>query len=132
MKSKILNLLVVLTSLVGFLEWGETNQLFLFQVEAEIILKLFKNPSSALHPFVILPLFGQLLLLFTLFQPKPNKILTFIGIALLTLLLGFMFIIGVISLNIKIICSSIPFLITAVLTVRHYTDKNSKQKSQTN
>ncbi len=132
MKSKILNLLVVLTSLVGFLEWGETNQLFLVQVEAEIILKLFKNPSSALHPFVILPLIAQLLLLFTLFQPKPNKILTFIGIALLTLLLGFMFIIGVISLNIKIICSSIPFLITAVLTVRHYTDKNSKQKSQTN
>ena len=132
MKSKILNLLVVLTSLIGFLEWGETNQLFLFYAEAEIILKLVKNPRSVLHPFVLLPLFGQLLLLFTLFQPKPNKILTFIGIALLTLLLGFMFTIGVISLNIKIICSSIPFLITAVLTVRHYTDKNSIQKSQTN
>ncbi len=131
MKSKILNLLVLLTSLIGFLEWGKTNRLFLFQAEAEIILKMVKNPSSALHPFVLLPLFGQLLLLFTLFQSKPNKTLTVIGIASLSLLLGFMVVMGALSLNLKIICSVIPFLVTVVLTVRHYTDKNSKQKSQT-
>jgi hypothetical protein len=121
MKSKIFNLLLVLTSLIGFLEWGKTNQLFLFQAEAEIILKGINNPSSVLHPFVLFPLFGQLLLLITLFQSTPNRVLTFIGIGALTLLLGFMFLIGVMSLNLKIICSTIPFLVTAVLTIRHYT-----------
>ncbi|MFY7936706.1 MAG: hypothetical protein ACOVOQ_04970 [Flavobacterium sp.] len=128
MKSKILNLLLFLTSLLGFLEWGKTNQLFLFQAEAEIVLKLIYNPGSVFHPFVVLPLFGQLLLLITLFQSTPNKILTFISIGSLTLLLGFMFLIGVMSLNLKIICSTIPFLVTAVLTIRYYTNK----KNQTN
>ncbi|MCF6130436.1 hypothetical protein L1S35_12190 [Flavobacterium sp. AS60] len=126
MKSKILNLLLILTSLLGFLEWGKTNHLFLFQAEAEIILKMFTNPSSVMHPFVLLPLFGQLLLLGTLFQQRPNRMLTFIGIASLALLLVFMFVIGALSLNLKIIGPTIPFLVTAVLTVRHYKYNSKK------
>ena len=43
----------------------------------------------------------------------------------LGLLLGFMLVIGVISLNLKIILSVIPFLITAVLAVIHYRKNRS-------
>lgn len=117
MKPKILNALLIVTSLLGYLEWSGDSHTFLFQAEAEILHKLFTNPSSIVHPFILLPLIGQILLLITLFQKSPSKILTYVSIAGLGLLLGFMFIIGLISLNYKIIISTISFLVVAVLTI---------------
>lgn len=119
-KSKILNVLLILTSLFGYLEWGKDNETFLFQAEAEILMKLFSNPESVIHPFTLLPMFGQILLIITLFQKNPGKILTYIALACIGLLLMFMFIIGLMSLNGKILISTIPFLITAFLTIRHH------------
>lgn len=103
MKSKILNLLLIVTSLFGYLEWGGNNSILLFQAEADIISKLFTDPTSVIHPFILLPLVGQILLLVSVFQNKPSHLLTYIGIACLALLLGFMFVIGILSLNYKII-----------------------------
>lgn len=120
MKTKVLNLFLIITSLLGYLEWSGGNHMFLFTGEAEIIYKLFANPTSVIHPFVLLPLVGQILLLITLFQKIPSKILTYISIVGLGLLLGFMFIIGIICLNSKILISTIPFLIVAILTIRHF------------
>ncbi len=118
MKRKILNLLLILASLIGYLEWGGGNHTFLFAAEVDIVTKLLHQTSEAVHPFTVLPLVGQLLLLFTLFQSTPNKKLTYIGIACLGLLLGFMFLIGVMSLNVKILASTLPFIIVAIITIR--------------
>jgi hypothetical protein len=120
MKTKILNFLLIITSLCGYLEWSGNNHIFLFKAEADIISKLFTNPISVVHPFTILPIVGQLLLLITLFQKYPSKILTFISIGGLGLLLGFICIIGLISLKFKIIISTIPFIIVSVLTIINY------------
>ena len=117
MKKKVLNGCLILTSLLGYLEWGVDNRMFLFQAEIEVLTKLFKDPLSAAHPFTLLPLFGQLILLFTLFQKIPGRLLTFIGIGCLTVLLLFMFLIGVISFNYKILLSTVPFVVTAILTM---------------
>ncbi|HRJ28278.1 MAG TPA: hypothetical protein PLV21_10670 [Cyclobacteriaceae bacterium] len=119
MKGKILNGLLILTSLFGYLEWGKDNSVFLFQAEAEVISKLFTDPASAAHPFTILPLVGQLLLFITLFQKRPVNVLTYTGMAGIGVLLVFMFVIGVISLNFRIVFSTIPFLIVSFLTVKH-------------
>ena len=119
MKSKILNFLLIITSLLGFLEWGGNNHSFLFQAETELISKLFTAPTSAIHPFTMLPLLGQLALIVTLFQRRPNKTLTYISIGCLGILLGFMFVIGLMSINFKIILSTIPFLVVSILTIRH-------------
>ena len=119
MKTKILNLLLILTSLLGYLEWGGGNHIFLFKAESEIILKLFTSPSEVFHPFIILPLAGQILLLVTLFQKAPAKTLTYISIIGLGLLLGFMFIIGLMSLNTKVLFSTIPFLTVSIWAVLH-------------
>ncbi len=118
MKSKLLNFLLILTSLFGYLEWSGDSHSFLFQAEAEILSKLFTEPLAVLHPFTILPLAGQIVLLITLFQKKPAKILTYIGLGGLGLLLIFMLAIGLLSLNYKIIASTIPFLVVAVMTIR--------------
>lgn len=124
MKSKILNSLLLITSFFGYLEWGGGNHSFLFQGEFEVISKLFTDPVSVLHPFIILPLLGQILLFITLFQNKPSKILTFISIGGLGILLAFMFVIGLISLNPKILFSTVPFLAIAVLTIVYHRKKN--------
>jgi len=119
MKLKILNILLIITSLIGYLEWSGGSHTFLFQGEVEIVNKLFTNPASAIHPFTLLPLLGQILLLVTLFQKVPSKILTYISIIGLGLLLGFMFIIGIMSLNFKITVSTIPFITVAILAIRN-------------
>lgn len=117
MKEKLLNILLIISSLVGYLEWGTDNKSFLFEGEYEVLSNLFTNPEKAIHPFTIIPLLGQILLMITLFQKETNKILTYIGVACLGLLLGFMFFIGITSLNFKILISTLPFLATASYTI---------------
>ncbi|HNR08785.1 MAG TPA: hypothetical protein PKM27_15810 [Saprospiraceae bacterium] len=125
MKSKVYNLLLILTSLFGYLEWGGNNHQFLFEAEAEIFSRLINDPLSVIHPLVLLPLAGQILLLITLFQRKPSKILTFIGMGGLGILLGFMALVGVLGLNYKIVLSVLPFLTIAVMTILFYRKTHS-------
>lgn len=126
MKLKILNAVLIITSLLGYLEWGGDNSVFLFQSEYDVIIKLFTNPTAASHPFTLLPLLGQVLLLTTLFQEKPGKVLTYVGISCLGLLLGFMFIVGLLGLNFKIVISVLPFIMTAVYTLKQHQKQSSE------
>ena len=114
---KLLNLLLIVTSLMGYLEWGADNRIFLFQGEVEVVTKLIEDPVATAHPFTLLPLFGQIVLLFTLFQREPSRLMTYIGLACLSLLLVFMFLIGLTALNFKILLSTIPFIITGLLVI---------------
>lgn len=123
MKIKSLNIGLILTSLLGYLEWGGGNSMFLAQAEWEIVLKLFSDPLAVFHPFVLLPLIGQLLLVLTLFQKEPSKKGTYWGIAGIGILLLFMFVIGLLSLNWKVLLSTIPFLILAIYTIRFLRKK---------
>lgn len=125
-KAKLLNLLLIITSLFGYLEWGQHNTSFLFQIEYEVLRNLFNDPKSVVHPFTILPLFGQVLLLITLFLKEPNKILTYVGIGCLGLLLGLMFFIGILGINYKILISTLPFILTSIIAVRNYRQKSIK------
>jgi hypothetical protein len=118
MHSKILNTLLVLSSLIGYLEWGGNNHLFIFEAEREIILKLFTDTNSVIHPLIIIPIGGQILLVLTLFQKKANKTMTYISIAMLGCLLYFMLFIGIFSFNYKIIISTLPFLFISIAIVR--------------
>ncbi|HFA48692.1 MAG TPA: hypothetical protein ENJ95_06725 [Bacteroidetes bacterium] len=123
MKSKLLNIALILTSLIGYIEWGEGNQMFIFQGEIEIISKLLSDPISVLHPFTLVPLLGQILLLITLFQKRPSKILTYIGLGCIGILILLILLVGSLNLNIKAILSAMPFLIVGVLVVKHNLKK---------
>lgn len=119
--SKLLNLLLILTPLAGYLEWGQGNASFLFEAELEVLANLFTNPSAAIHPFTILPMLGQLILIFTLLQKQPEKKLTFTGIGCIAILILFIFFIGISSLNYKIVLSTVPFLAVGTITILHYS-----------
>lgn len=120
MKAKILNAILIVSSLFGYLEWGTGNHMFLFQAEGEILTKMFTDPQSIIHPFTILPMLGQLLLFTTLLQRSVNRWLTYTGLAFIGILLALMFFIGVIDTNAKILLSTLPFMITAFLVIRHH------------
>lgn len=110
-------MLLIATSLIGYLEWSGDSSSFLFQAEAEIFSKLFSDPQSVLHPFTVIPFIGQLVLVFTLFQNKPSRLLTYTGILALGFLLVFLLVIGLVGMNMKITSSTIPFLVVAVIAV---------------
>lgn len=115
LKIKLLIVLVVVSSFFGFLEWGNKHY-FLIQIEIELILKATSDFKSVIHPFTIIPFLSQLLLIVSLFQVKPNRLLVSISIVGLLLLMGFIFFIGIIVLNWKIILSALPFLIVSIIT----------------
>jgi len=117
MKAKVLNIFLILFSLIGYLEWGEDNNQFLYEIEAEVLVKMFRNPASILHPFVLLPFIGQIILIYTLFQKTPSKILTYLGLGGIGILFLLMSFIGIISSNFKILLSTLPFIITGILVV---------------
>lgn len=113
--SKIVTLLILFSSLIGYLEWGSGNTLFLFEAEAQVLAKLVRSPLETLHPLTILPLLGQLGLLINLIQKRPNKVLSISSILCLSLLFGLLFSIGIIALKPKIWASSLPFILFSSL-----------------
>jgi hypothetical protein len=117
---KLLNVLLVLASLIGYMEWGGGNNAFLFQVEYQLLFESGKESNAFTHPFVVVPLLGQVLLLTTLFQGTPSRRLTYIGLACLSLLLLFLFFIAVLGFNMRMLASTLPFLIIGILILRAY------------
>lgn len=118
MTIKIKILLLIVSSLFVYLSWGIESAAFLFQMEFEIISKLFTKPTSVLHPFTVIPLFGQLLVLIALLQKSPSNLLLKTGISCLLVLIGFVFIVGLLSLRFPIIISTLPFIILAFITLK--------------
>jgi hypothetical protein len=114
---KVFNLLLILFSLFGYLEWGGNHQSFLGELEMELFAKFLVNPLAVLHPLTILPMLGQVLLIITLFQKTPSKLFTYSGIGMLGVLFLLLFAIGIMNLNWKIFFSPLPFIITALFTI---------------
>ena len=123
MRKKIKNALAVLTSLFGYLEWGGGNSMFLFQGEWEVLRRLATDPLSAAHPFTLIPLLGQVLLIATLFQKEPSRWLTYAGLACIGLLLLMVTFIGVIGLNYKMLFSTLPFIVAATFAIMELRKK---------
>ncbi|XZF15993.1 hypothetical protein ACTHGU_07635 [Chitinophagaceae bacterium MMS25-I14] len=117
---KIINTLLVITSLFGYLEWGGGQHSFLFQAEAEILAKMKGNFMSVFHPAIVVPLIGQLLLLVTLFQRKPLRAFTIIGLSCLALIMLLILFIGLAARNMKMAGSAIPFIATAIWAVVYH------------
>lgn len=109
MKHKYLLLLVLISSLFGFLQWGGGQQMFLLQMEADIFKKMFVDPISVIHPFVVLPLLGQLLLMIAILKKRLSMKLIYTGVSCIGVLFAMILFVGLISMNIKVIASTLPF-----------------------
>lgn len=114
-KNRLLVLLIVVSSFIGYLEWGGGNKYFLFEMEKEVLVRFFANPTSVIHPLTILPILGQVMLFITLVKNPFNKRLAYWGIGLIGLLMLLIFFIGIIELNGKILLCTLPFLISSLI-----------------
>lgn len=120
---KLINLGLLLSPLVCYLEWGKNQSSFLFQAEYLLFFGSSNTANSFTHPLVLLPFCGQLLILYSLFQPHPNRRLTLIGLLMMAPLIFMILLAGLLSLNPKIILSTIPFVVVSVLFFRHSRTK---------
>lgn len=106
---RLLCILLLTFSFAGYLEWGGNHQEFIFQMEKEVLCNGIKKPNAILHPFVLLPLIGQILLVICIFitiLPRPLLVIAASAIGLLFALILFS---GLTSLNWKIVLSVAPF-----------------------
>jgi hypothetical protein len=103
---------------MGYLEWGSNQQRFIAFAEWEILSKAGQNIGEVLHPFIILPFIGQLLILITFFQKNPNRLMSLMGVGCLASIMVFLSFIGIISLNIRIFAASLPFLLSAIWVIK--------------
>ncbi len=113
---RLLTLGILVTSLFGYLEWAD-HSTFLFKAEYDILFHSDKSIESFVHPLILLPLAGQLILLVALIiHPKHFRLL-FIGMALLSPLMLMIFLVGLLSLNVKILFSAVPFIILSIVAI---------------
>jgi hypothetical protein len=119
-----------LSSFIGYLEWGKESE-YIGQVEYDLLFKISDSPEAVLHPFILLPLLGQIILLLSLLVPKPKFWLVFIastGIALLYLMLLF---IGLLDWNPQITLFSLPFVVFYGLLITRRKKINSESQLNT-
>ena len=70
------------------------------------------------HPLILLPFAGQVLLLVNLFLAKPRRRLGTFGLVLMGVLALMILLVGILSRNIWMVLSILPFLALAVLHFR--------------
>lgn len=117
MNTKLHNALLILATLPGYLEWGHGQHMVIGIFEWELLMKLFDNPGSVFHPMIVLPLAGQVALIGTLFQRVPSRWVSLIAITSISLLFLFILFAGILSQNVKIIFSVLPFLTLSALRI---------------
>ncbi len=113
MMNRIINLGLLIAFQFCYLEWPPNNSMFLFQAEMEIFSKTASLFDNLTHPIILLGLITQIVLLTAVFYEKLNKKLNNIAVLLLSILVLFFFLIGILGWNYKIMASTIPFLILA-------------------
>ena len=113
MMNRIINLGLLIAFQFCYLEWPPNNSMFLFQAEMEIFSKTASLFDNLTHPIILLGLITQIVLLTAVFYEKLNKKLNNIAVLLLSILVLFFFLIGILGWNYKIMTSTTPFLILA-------------------
>lgn len=118
-KIKILNALLLVSFLFGYLEWGNDQHSFIFEAEADLFTKFFSHPEGLLHPFILIPFAGQLLIFYLIVAKKKNAKLNYLAAGCLAILIFFLSFIGAWSRNWQIFLSTIPFFV--ILWMLHKT-----------
>lgn len=117
--------LILLAFLIIYLEWPGDNSGFIFQMEYDLFTRDL-SWHTMLHPMIVVPLAGQLLLIGSIFYPNRRLIITSI------LLLGFLAIlillVGILALNWKIVLSTLPFVgMSAFFIIRGWKKKKKAE-----
>jgi hypothetical protein len=117
-KLKLLIFLLLLAVLVVYLQWGKDQSAFVYEMEYQILAGKTETKEVFMHPMVALPFIGQLILLIALFQKTPSRKLLIAAIILMGILVAIVLLAGVLSKNLRIVGSTLPFITIAILVVK--------------
>lgn len=121
---RLLNLGLLIAFQFCYLEWPN-HSMYVFEAEKEIFTKTENWISNFTHPIILTGLVTQIVLLLGAILPNINSKLNTLSVLLLGALVLLFAVVGVLSLNYKIIFSTLPFLIVTVI----YFVKNSNKIS---
>lgn len=124
MNQRLINIALFISFLICYLEWGKENSTYIFQAEWEILFQREHSRDTFTHPLVLIPFIGQLLILFTIFQKRPSRRLTTIGIILMGILVLLITLIGALSMKWKIMLLTIPFITCSFIHFLKRTDQS--------
>lgn len=120
---RFINLSLLITFLFCYLEWPPNNSTFIFQGEYEIFTNTKNWVSNFTHPLILLGLIAQLILIYAVINPKINAKLNHLGVLVLTPIVLLFFVVGLLSSNLKIMGSTLPFLALVVYYIIIYKRK---------
>lgn len=121
---RLLNLGLLIAFQFCYLEWPN-HSMYVFEAEKEIFTKTENWISNFTHPIILIGLVTQIVLLLGAILPNINSKINTLSVLLLGALVLLFAVVGVLSLNYKIIFSTLPFLILTVI----YFVKNSNKIS---
>lgn len=122
---RVWHILLLISFLFGYLEWGKDQHLFIIQAIVEIYQKGKVNPLSLLHPFILLPFIGMLLYIYAAFQKNTNKIISIIGAICMSSIMIMILIIGLMVPNYKMLFSATPFFICSYFVFKSHWRKKT-------
>lgn len=100
----------------GYLEWGRNQQHgFVYEAALEVFRTGFRHPLEVLHPLILVPLAGVVLLLIELFRHRYSRLRTWLGAGCLAVLMLVILLVGVLDQNLKIAGSTLPFFTLVTL-----------------
>lgn len=128
LKQKLLTCCIFISFLFCCMEWGHDGAEFIFRMEYEIFLKAGSGIQNLVHPFILIPFAGQLVLIYTLFQKQVSRKLTITGMLMTGILVMLIFTIGILAGKSKMIWSTLPFIAFSVWTLlAHKARRISKE-----
>jgi hypothetical protein len=122
---RILIVLLLLSFQCCYLRWAGGHAAFIFQMEYELLFSNKVSASSFLHPAILLPLSGQVLLLISLFQHPPRRWFVIAGIALTVLLVLLILLAGLLSKDMVMILCCLPFIVLSIVYMWLFSRKRA-------
>lgn len=113
-------LAALLTSLLGYMEWGGGNSAFIYESEYWVFFQKNGNVDTFTHPIVLLPLIGQITLLVSFLRRQPNRRVVLTGLAGIGLLYALIALAGLLSLNWKMLLSTLPYFLSVMWCWRQF------------
>lgn len=112
---KMIIVLLILSFLCLYMEWGNNQHAYVFQAIQQLFSKQSRTTNTFTHPLIALPCVGILLLLFCLFAKNYPKWVFALSIGLLGVLVLIILLVGILSANGFMLISPISFIILVVM-----------------
>lgn len=109
-KLRLLNGGLLISFLFCYLEWAGGNSTFIYKAEWDIFTNLNNLQQNFSHPIILICLFGQVAILYSVLATNPIKWINVTGVILLMVFVFFLWLIGWMALNKKMILLNFPFL----------------------